>query len=278
MTYANYLMHHGRKGQKWGVRNGPPYPLDGQGLKRFEANKKVAEVGRPSHKKEIKNADGSTTYPKGFIFNRYGQAKLDVNRTGGLYVTNGIDDAARYMEEFGGTKLSSLFNSFKRQHVQHIKATEDLKVPSREQLAKMTAEYLLDFQSTYEKPKWYQFKKQVEEQSTWRVPPSLEEKDLKAVIDNPGSEQAEHLVWRVSNPLGVSPEYAKGYYNWIKKSGYDAIMDYNDIDSGLGRTPMIILNTGKIKQYDVTFLNRDLIKVGKKYAGKLEGIAPKRWG
>lgn len=25
-----YLAHHGRKGQKWGVRNGPPYPLDRQ--------------------------------------------------------------------------------------------------------------------------------------------------------------------------------------------------------------------------------------------------------
>lgn len=24
----NYLMHHGVKGQKWGERNGPPYPLD----------------------------------------------------------------------------------------------------------------------------------------------------------------------------------------------------------------------------------------------------------
>lgn len=23
-----YLMHHGRKGMHWGVRNGPPYPLD----------------------------------------------------------------------------------------------------------------------------------------------------------------------------------------------------------------------------------------------------------
>lgn len=23
----NYLMHHGIQGQKWGVRNGPPYPL-----------------------------------------------------------------------------------------------------------------------------------------------------------------------------------------------------------------------------------------------------------
>lgn len=25
---ANELYHHGIKGQKWGVRNGPPYPLE----------------------------------------------------------------------------------------------------------------------------------------------------------------------------------------------------------------------------------------------------------
>lgn len=24
----DYLMHHGIKGQKWGVENGPPYPLN----------------------------------------------------------------------------------------------------------------------------------------------------------------------------------------------------------------------------------------------------------
>ena len=32
MTYIipkeEYLAHHGRKGQQWGVTNGPPYPLD----------------------------------------------------------------------------------------------------------------------------------------------------------------------------------------------------------------------------------------------------------
>lgn len=26
--YLKELYHHGIKGQKWGVRNGPPYPLD----------------------------------------------------------------------------------------------------------------------------------------------------------------------------------------------------------------------------------------------------------
>ena len=26
--YRNYIQHHGIPGQKWGVKNGPPYPLD----------------------------------------------------------------------------------------------------------------------------------------------------------------------------------------------------------------------------------------------------------
>lgn len=25
---SDFLMHHGIKGQKWGVENGPPYPLN----------------------------------------------------------------------------------------------------------------------------------------------------------------------------------------------------------------------------------------------------------
>lgn len=27
VIYGSYLYHHGIKGQKWGVENGPPYPL-----------------------------------------------------------------------------------------------------------------------------------------------------------------------------------------------------------------------------------------------------------
>lgn len=60
--YLNYvessseLQHHGIKGQKWGVENGPPYPLD-----RQKHNKVLSSVGsalkkRSEHKQEVKAA------------------------------------------------------------------------------------------------------------------------------------------------------------------------------------------------------------------------------
>lgn len=44
--YANVsvgkeLCHHGVKGQAWGVTNGPPYPLNGEGKAQFKENKKI---------------------------------------------------------------------------------------------------------------------------------------------------------------------------------------------------------------------------------------------
>lgn len=35
-----YLEHYGRDGMHWGVRNGPPYPLNKEGLKAFRENRK----------------------------------------------------------------------------------------------------------------------------------------------------------------------------------------------------------------------------------------------
>lgn len=44
-VYNNYLAHHGIKGQKWGVKNGPPYPLDEQSEGRnAEFEKKVNKI------------------------------------------------------------------------------------------------------------------------------------------------------------------------------------------------------------------------------------------
>ncbi len=43
IRYQDELYHHGVKGQKWGVKNGPPYPLDDSNQSLSE---KKAERGK----------------------------------------------------------------------------------------------------------------------------------------------------------------------------------------------------------------------------------------
>ena len=40
---SNALIHYGRKGQHWGIRNGPPYPLYGDGKAALKEQKKEAK-------------------------------------------------------------------------------------------------------------------------------------------------------------------------------------------------------------------------------------------
>ena len=54
-AYADYLKHHGIKGQKWGVQNGPPYPLDrktGSGSIGKTSNKST--FGKATNRKDLK--------------------------------------------------------------------------------------------------------------------------------------------------------------------------------------------------------------------------------
>ena len=62
MQNQDYLMHHGREGQKWGVLNGPPYPLiDSKGnritnkLYRLISNKKDKDGKSTTESKIVKN-------------------------------------------------------------------------------------------------------------------------------------------------------------------------------------------------------------------------------
>lgn len=63
----NFLMHHGVKGQKWGEKNGPPYPLsdkvksiayrggyDAEGNKKYKTNKKDVKAARDIIDKNLK--------------------------------------------------------------------------------------------------------------------------------------------------------------------------------------------------------------------------------
>lgn len=47
----NCLAHHGIKGQKWGVRNGPPYPIEDNVMKKGTRLKTVSKWSRPEDTK-----------------------------------------------------------------------------------------------------------------------------------------------------------------------------------------------------------------------------------
>lgn len=48
----NELCHHGRKGQQWGVSNGPPYPLNRKGLSYYFKKNKGTKEDRKRIKEE----------------------------------------------------------------------------------------------------------------------------------------------------------------------------------------------------------------------------------
>lgn len=51
IDHLTYLSHHGIQGQKWGVKNGPPYPLSGGDYSRSELNAKRRFAAHKTNKK-----------------------------------------------------------------------------------------------------------------------------------------------------------------------------------------------------------------------------------
>ena len=72
----NALFHHGVDGMKWGVRNGPPYPLDKAGRKALEEQKSTikgrsVKISTRDKAKIIKsNIDDLTDDEIRFLINR----------------------------------------------------------------------------------------------------------------------------------------------------------------------------------------------------------------
>lgn len=56
---STYLAHHGRPNQKWGVQNGPPYPLKNEG--RYNAGVESEAEKKEKEDKKTNNSSGSQT-------------------------------------------------------------------------------------------------------------------------------------------------------------------------------------------------------------------------
>ena len=113
---ADYLAHHGRKGQKWGHRNGPPYPLDYKDLSAEEREKAKGEAIRRGDVKEASyNREYYTDDELNKVINRFNlNARLtDISTEKVLSTWDKIQDVSTKMQTASNAvgNASNLYNN-----------------------------------------------------------------------------------------------------------------------------------------------------------------------
>ena len=243
------LMHYGVLGMKWGVRK--------------DRRKTEATFSKSSDKKIVTNRDGSKTIPKGFVFNRVGKERLDVNKSGGLYVSYGKDDAARYIKSLGPTLVGNLLGT-SHNTVQHISVKSPLKVPSDKDIAMETANLLRSDKNLSKSIK----------NSIFAYAFNVGDKEFENGIKNPLSSDGKKVLYCLSSILG-DPNYSKeasSVYSFFRSKGYDAIPDIHDRLSGTSSTAMIVINPQKVDISSTTYISKDVLKSAKRYMKTLEKL------
>lgn len=156
----NELYHHGIKGQKWGVTNGPPYPLNDEvstgkrlkkekekkepknrPLKKSEATKKAKELSEEDLKKEIDRLNLEKRYVDlNKDLSRKERTDGILSRYGGQILGTAIGIATAYavnkvLNETVDAKIESRKEKKEKANIERKR--EELKKYSYEELQKM---------------------------------------------------------------------------------------------------------------------------------------------
>ena len=112
------LYHHGIKGQKWGVQNGPPYPLGSHTSAMIKKGKKVAAKAKKTYDKKIKPKvndlakKGSDFYEKNMpekgkqVINKAAKKTKEVYEVNKELAKKGISN---YKSNYEKNKCSSIY-------------------------------------------------------------------------------------------------------------------------------------------------------------------------
>lgn len=210
------LFHHGVKGQQWGVKHGPPYPID--------------ENDHPVYLK------------KGVHFKR-----LSVNdesmATGHAYV-NYLEDDIEHYRGFFGARLKAL-NGGKDVYSVDMVAKKDLVSPSKSERVKTFIElYSNDPQIAKELGRYH--KTDIKKSGISSLLPTFIHEYRYSHL-SPEELKVKGYETFVRSIGGV-PYVRDAYFKALEKKGYDFVTD--DMDAGrFGEDPSIIFDRNKSVQY-----------------------------
>lgn len=229
----NYISHHGIEGQQWGVRNGPPYPLDKATKKKVnkEVLRQLIIARKPLE---------DHTLPKG---------------TGVYRVTPKIDDTVKYKYVTytdhdndiyrGGWVRKS--NNADSAYQQTYKTNSELKIAGLNTVNKEAAKILLKNEKLG--------KESIKDFYNLAYGNRLFPEELKEVIDdnlkNYKNISTDELVFKSTYSLGMNPALKEKIADSLRKQGYNAMSDRAAIGGERGwrregYDPLIILDNSVI--------------------------------
>lgn len=214
-----YLQHHGIKGQQWGVRHGPPYPID--------------------------EKKGDITIRQGTKFKRLSVYNESVAK-GHAYVTYLNKDVEHY-RGFFGARLKAM-NRNKDVYSIQLSANKELKAPSKSKRVETFLELYRDDPAIgkelgkYYKSDWHYFTPLPSKFYEWRYS-RLDEKGLKKKGYN-----------TFVRSIGGNEYTRNAYFKKLADKGYDFVTD--DMDAGrFGKEPSIIFD----RQASTTYEGQNVI-------------------
>lgn len=209
-----YLMHHGVKGQQWGVRNGPPYPID-----------------KENHPVYIK---AGTKFKRLSVY--------DESQSAGHAYVNYLKSDSRRYRGFFGARLK-VMNKGKAVYSIELEAAKDLMAPSKQERVKTFVEMYKDDPvlrkklGDYHKDDYHDF--------TPMPRKFYEQQYSNLAADKIETKGYETFVRAVGGPDSYIRD---AYFKKLSEKGYHFVTD--DMDAGVfGEAPSIIFDRQASTKY-----------------------------
>lgn len=294
---GKWLYHHGILGQKWGKRNGPPYPLGGGDYSELERNKvyKARISGHDIYKKKhfdtVLSKDKTTL--RTLSYNKDRTKNVDM-----FYAAHTTLDKHQYNAAFNKKAPQTIYDKdgnelgtgeFYKWKIDN-KITKDMKVASEDSGAYAFMDLYKrdrDFYNFVTDPKRL---KALYPENKYKFKGYRESDAVLDKLQNPNYKPTDKelkVAYRMFNYAlpadgagdarvgkDVATQRAK-FFNELKKNGYGAVLDTNDAIYGAFKasSPVIVFDMEQVIPSDVKMTHMtdkaisDLVLIGRKALG-----------
>lgn len=245
INYERTLSHHGVKGQSWGVKNGPPYPLS---YSQHTAKQVAAGTSGWTEKARVEKrhdeAISSKRKGKDLVLERGTKLQRityndSQNTKRGVYMSFTDQDRELYTGVLGRLRLSYLAKKEGDVKLSKVDTTlaRRLKVPSTDTAANMYKDF---YQSHKEVCDAMVVEHQKEVRKNTYIPPKSDRLSM-----------SDYYKFNDALGYGIGSEHGKvinDFYEYAKKRGYGAIRDENDsrLGSFHAEAPLIVFDVEQI--------------------------------